>query len=74
MRQISYHNRNHPGLYTVGHSILGCIVIMGLGLMPLHVAPPHAGEQSQKGGIVIWAVHESMPSFDIHFDSSYILA
>ena len=27
-----------------------------------------------KGGIVIWAVHESMPSFDIHFDSSYILA
>jgi peptide/nickel transport system substrate-binding protein len=50
------------------------MLVIGLGLMPLGSAALYAGEQPQKGGIVLWAVHESMPTFDTHFDTSYILA
>jgi ABC-type oligopeptide transport system substrate-binding subunit len=50
------------------------MLIVGLGLMPLGSAAVHAGEQPQKGGYIIWAVHESMATFDIHFDTAYILA
>jgi peptide/nickel transport system substrate-binding protein len=53
---------------------LACMLVFGLGVMPSMHAPAHAGEQPQKGGTVIWAVHESMPSFDMHYDTSYILA
>ena len=74
MRQISYHYRNQPSLYLVVHLILACMLVMGVGLMPLHAVALHAGEQHQKDGNVIWVVHESMSSFDIHFDSSYIIA
>ncbi len=31
-------------------------------------------QQVDKGGTVIWAVHEGMPHFDIHKEGSYILA
>jgi peptide/nickel transport system substrate-binding protein len=33
-----------------------------------------AAEAPARGGTIIWAVHESMPHFDIHGDGSYILA
>jgi peptide/nickel transport system substrate-binding protein len=33
-----------------------------------------AAEPPDRGGTVIWAVHETMPHFDIHGDGSYILA
>jgi peptide/nickel transport system substrate-binding protein len=33
-----------------------------------------AAESPDRGGTVIWAVHETMPHFDIHGDGSYILA
>jgi peptide/nickel transport system substrate-binding protein len=33
-----------------------------------------AAEQRDKGGTIIWAVHEGMPHFDIHIEGSYILA
>ena len=74
MRQISYHDGRQPGLHLVGHLTLACMLMMGLGLMPVSSAALQAGEQPQKGGIVVWAVHESMPTFDIHFDTTYILA
>jgi peptide/nickel transport system substrate-binding protein len=74
MRQISYHHVNQPGLRLVGHLTLACLLVMGLGLGPLGPSALHAGEQPQKGGSIVWAVHESMPSFDMHFDTSYILA
>ena len=74
MRQISYHHVRQPGLRLVGLLTLPWMLIIGLGLMPLGSAALHAGEQPQKGGIVLWAVHESMPTFDTHFDTSYILA
>src|SRR4029453_13545111 len=27
-----------------------------------------------RGGTIVWAVHESMPSFDLHYETSYIVA
>ena len=33
-----------------------------------------AADQRDKGGTIIWAVHEGMPHFDIHIEGSYILA
>src|SRR5262247_492066 len=33
-----------------------------------------AAEQPDRGGTIVWAVHEGMPSFDIHIEGSYILA
>jgi peptide/nickel transport system substrate-binding protein len=36
--------------------------------------PLDAAEQPTKGGTIVWAVHESMPHFDMHRDGSYILA
>ena len=33
-----------------------------------------AAESPDKGGTIIWAVHEGMPSFDIHYEGSYIAA
>jgi peptide/nickel transport system substrate-binding protein len=52
----------------------GLVVLMVLGL----TSPAHksvvAGEQADRGGTIVWAVHESMPHFDIHVDNSYILA
>ena len=37
-------------------------------------APVVAAEQPDRGGSILWAVHESMPHFDIHAEGSYILA
>src|ERR671933_48755 len=33
-----------------------------------------AAEQPSKGGTVVWAVHEGMPDFDIHYQGTYIAA
>lgn len=66
MHQISYHDCSQPGLRRVGHWTLACMLTLGLGLMPLGSAALHAGEQPQQGGIVVWAVHENIPTFDIH--------
>ena len=33
-----------------------------------------AAESHDKGGTIIWAVHEGMPDFDIHFQTTYIAA
>src|SRR5712664_1177877 len=51
---------------------LTLVLLMALGLNLTNRAPVYAAEQSDKGGTIIWAVHEGMPSFDIHFDNSYI--
>ena len=36
--------------------------------------PVGAAEQPDRGGTIVWAVHEGMPHFDIHAEGSYILA
>ena len=52
--------------------MLGLLVVVGL-LVALH-APLHAAEPPERGGTLVWAVHESMPSFDLHYETSYIVA
>src|SRR5919198_1767687 len=37
-------------------------------------APVGAAEQPSKGGTIVWAVHEGMPSFDISYEGTYIAA
>src|SRR3989475_7837124 len=37
-------------------------------------APVGAAEQPSKGGTIVWAVHEGMPDFDIHYQGTYIAA
>src|SRR5919198_6065487 len=36
--------------------------------------PVSAAEQPSKGGTIVWAVHEGMPDFDIHYQGTYIAA
>jgi len=50
------------------------LFLVVLGCTLANDAPVGAAEQPDKGGTIIWAVHEGMPSFDIHFDNSYIAA
>jgi peptide/nickel transport system substrate-binding protein len=33
-----------------------------------------AATSPDRGGTIVWAVHESMPSFDLHYETSYIVA
>src|SRR5262249_61556398 len=50
----------------------GLLVVVGL-LLAWPASLP-AAEPSERGGTIVWAVHESMPSFDLHYDNSYIVA
>ena len=59
------------GAWRSGHP-LGLLVLVGL-VVTWH-APLPAAEQVDRGGTIVWAVHESMPSFDLHYDNSYIVA
>ena len=59
------------GAWRSGHT-LGLLGMLGL-VLTWH-APLHAAEQVDRGGTIVWAVHESMPSFDLHYDNSYIVA
>jgi hypothetical protein len=53
-----------------GHP-LGLLVIIGL--VVTWQIPLPAAAQPARGGTIVWAVHESMPSFDLHYDNSYTL-
>jgi ABC-type transport system substrate-binding protein len=52
--------------------LTGLLVIGGL------ILAGHAGvvaaEPPSKGGTIVWAVHEGMPTFDIHDETTYIAA
>jgi peptide/nickel transport system substrate-binding protein len=48
------------------------LVVLGYALSDS--APVGAAEQPDRGGTIVWAVHEGMPDFDIHYTGSYILA
>src|SRR5919109_4957309 len=53
----------------------GLTVLLAVwGLTTSDCAPVVAAEQPDRGGSILWAVHESMPHFDIHADGSYIIA
>jgi peptide/nickel transport system substrate-binding protein len=50
------------------------VLLIVWGLTMVNHAYVVAAEQTDRGGTITWAVHESMPHFDIHGDGSYILA
>ena len=59
------------GAWRGGHA-LGLLVMIGL--VVTWYAPLPAAEPPDRGGTIVWAVHESMPSFDLHYDNSYIVS
>jgi peptide/nickel transport system substrate-binding protein len=54
--------------------VLTAMLVTGLTILPGGRSSAFAAEKPDHGGTIFWAVHESMPSFDMHFDTSYILA
>ena len=46
--------------------VLGCVLAW--------YTPLPAAEPPSKGGTILWAVHEGMPDFDIHYTGTYIAA
>jgi peptide/nickel transport system substrate-binding protein len=74
MRRILYTRLRQPSPNLVSRLTLVNMLVMGLPLLLLGGGALHAGEQPHKGGNILWAVHESMPDFDTHYESSYIAA
>src|SRR5215813_4542080 len=54
-----------------GRTLVLAVVV---GLIAALQMPLDAAEQPSKGGTIIWAVHEGMPDFDIHYQGTYIAA
>src|SRR5215510_7675892 len=53
---------------------LTLVLLMALGLNLTNRTSVHAADQPAKGGTILWAVHEGMPDFDIHYQGTYIAA
>jgi peptide/nickel transport system substrate-binding protein len=55
---------------------VGLMALLAAGLLALPTGGTAAlaAEKPDRGGTIVWAVHESMPDFDIHYESSYIAA
>src|SRR5262249_24414646 len=50
------------------------VLLVVVGLILALQASLHAADQPSKGGTIVWAVHEGMPDFDIHYQNTYIAA
>ena len=61
-------------LRAAGRSGRTLLLAVVLGLVVALQAPLEAAEQPSKGGTIVWAVHEGMPDFDIHYQGTYIAA
>jgi peptide/nickel transport system substrate-binding protein len=72
MRRFSHQHAARAVCRVLGTAGLRCA--LGLGLLLFSMSAVFAAEQADQGGLIVWAVHESMPSFDLHFDTSYIVA
>src|SRR6266446_4270094 len=59
---------------NAGHSGRTLMLAVVLGLVVALQTPLDAAEQPSKGGTIVWAVHEGMPDFDIHYQGTYIAA
>ena len=58
----------------IGRWWLAVVLLVVWGLFLVGPDCVLAADQRDKGGTIIWAVHEGMPHFDIHIEGSYILA
>src|SRR4029453_4783631 len=61
-------------LGNTGRSGRTLVLAVVVGLLVALQVPLDAAEQPSKGGTIIWAVHEGMPDFDIHYQGTYIAA
>jgi peptide/nickel transport system substrate-binding protein len=66
-------SRRGETLQRARHGGIVCVLLLVLGRslgepMGVGAAAP------DRGGTIVWAVHESMPSFDLHDETSYIAA
>src|SRR5499426_2006638 len=61
-------------LRNAGPSARTLVLAVVVGLVLAWQAPLDAAEQPSKGGTIVWAVHEGMPDFDIHYQGTYIAA
>jgi peptide/nickel transport system substrate-binding protein len=71
MRKSSCHgNRQGAARCPLTALAIGALLLMAL----VAGRPPGAlaADRPDQGGTVVWAVHEFMSSFDIHYDASYI--
>lgn len=73
MRRVPSHGYWQRVLLSVEHARPLLVLLLALAL-GLAWQTPVKAQKADKGGTVIWAVHESMPHFDIHLEGSYILA
>ena len=53
-------------------AVLALGLVAGLGLAPLGPSALSAADGTDKGGTIVFAVHEYGPSFDLHYETSYI--
>src|SRR5262245_60542949 len=60
--------------WRAGRGVLLVMLVMVWGPLLAAHGRVLAAEARDKGGTIIWAVHEGMPDFDIHYQNTYIAA
>ena len=74
MRIFSPQRNQQCILHNTGRSGRALMLAVIFGLVVALQAPLDAAEQPSQGGTIVWAVHEGMPDFDIHYQGTYIVA
>jgi peptide/nickel transport system substrate-binding protein len=74
MRIFSPQRNQQCILHNTGRSGRALMLAVIFGLVVALQAPLDAAEQPSQGGTIVWAVHEGMPDFDIHYQGTYIAA
>ena len=70
MRMFFPQHSQRGVLRNAGRSGRTLMLTVVLGLVVALQAPLDAAEQPSKGGTIVWAVHEGMPTFDIHYETN----
>jgi ABC-type transport system substrate-binding protein len=60
--------------WRVGRWGLAVVLLVAWALILADHQCVSAAGQPSKGGTIVWAVHEGMPDFDIHYQGTYIAA
>ena len=77
-KELDVHNSSRRGNRQGAHRLVLHVCVLTLavmlmpGLSPIGPSRSLAADTPDKGGTVVWAVHEFMPSFDIMYETSYI--